>query len=155
MSLQDIPINQATETCVMFDNGSELTLVSSFFTKKNKFPYKEATYTLSGVGTSATTYKDGEGGRIYTVPLKTSTGETISVKAFSVKSILTGKIGREEIVFNPKEFPHLSVETLKEAGKALPCKYLDLLVCNPDLGIQPVRNLGFGCLDCSKGHCLY
>ena len=117
----------------MFDNGSELTLVSSFFAQKNKLPYEEATYTLAGVGTSATTYKAGEGGRIYTVPLKTSTGETVSVK-----SILTGKIGREEIVFNPKEFPHLSLETLKEAGKALPREYLDLLVGNPDLGIQPV-----------------
>ena len=72
-----------------------------------------------------------------------------------MKSILTGKIGREEIVFNPKEFPHLSLETLKEAGKALPRKHLDLLVGNPDLGIQPVCNLGFGCPDCSKGRCLY
>ena len=67
MCLQDIPINSSTKACVMFDNGSELTLVSSYFAKKNKLPYEEATYTLVGVGGAATTYSSEEDGRIYSL----------------------------------------------------------------------------------------
>ena len=96
MSLQDIPIKTSSSKArVMFDNGSEITLVSSFFAKKNNLPFKEATYTLAGVGSKATTYNSGENGRIYTVPLMDSNGEIVLVKAFSVDDILTKKIGRE------------------------------------------------------------
>ena len=85
MSLQDIPIkNSSSKARVMFDNGSEITLVSSFFTKKNNLPFEEATYTLAGVGSKAITYNSGENGRIYTVPLMDSNGEIVSVKAFSL-----------------------------------------------------------------------
>ena len=117
----------------MFDNGSELTLVSSYFVKNNKLPYEEDTYTLAGVGGTA----------------------TVTAKTFSVKNILTERIGRKKIKFNPREFPHLSHEDLKEAGKPLPRRYLDVLVGNPYLGLQRVCNLGFGYPDCSKGRCLY
>ena len=113
MCLQDIPINQSTKAHVMFDNGSELTLVSSFFAKRNNLPYEDTTYTLAGVGGTATTYNAGEGGKIYTVPLIPLSGEIVTVKAFSVENILTKKIGREEIKFNPKEFSRLSLDTLK------------------------------------------
>ena len=76
MSLQDIPIkNSSIKARVMFDNGSEITLVSSFFTKKNNLPFEEATYTLVGVGSKATTYNSGEDRRIYTMPLMDSNGE--------------------------------------------------------------------------------
>ena len=78
----------------MFDNGFEITLVSSFFTRRNKLPFKEATYTLAGVGSKATTYNSGETGRIYTVPLMDSNSVIVSVKAFSVDNVLIDKIGR-------------------------------------------------------------
>ena len=83
MSLQDIPIkNSSSKAPVMFNNGSEITLVSSFFTKRNNLPFKEATYTLAGVGSKATTYNSGENGRIYTVPLMDSNGKIVKVMAF-------------------------------------------------------------------------
>ena len=44
----------------------EITLVSSFFTKKNKLPFEQATYTLVEIGNNATTYNNG---KIYTVAL--------------------------------------------------------------------------------------
>ena len=51
MSLQDVPIkNSSMKARTMFNNGSELTLVSSFFANKNNFSYEEASYTISGVG---------------------------------------------------------------------------------------------------------
>ena len=76
----------------MFDNGSEITLVSSIFIKKNNLPFEQATYTLAGIGINATTYNYG---KIYTVPLVDSNGEIILIKAFSVDTILTEKIGPE------------------------------------------------------------
>ena len=81
----------------MFANSSEITTVSSNFARKNNLPFKQAMYTLAGIGSNATTYNDG---KIYAVPLVDSYGEILSVKAFSVDTILTEKIGREEVVFN-------------------------------------------------------
>ena len=74
----------------MFDNGSEINLVSSIFAKKNNLPFEQATYTLAGIGSFATTYNNW---KIYTVPLVDSNGEVILVKAFSFNTILTEKIG--------------------------------------------------------------
>ena len=91
MSLQDIPVhNSNNKARVMFDNGSEITLVSNFFTKKNNLPFEEATYTLAGIGSNPTTYNNG---KIYTIPLLDSNQEIIFIKAFSVDSILSEKIG--------------------------------------------------------------
>ena len=130
----------------MFDNGSEITLVSSIFAKKNNLLFEQATYTLAGIGSNATTYNNG---KIYTVPLVDSNGEVILVKAFSVDTILTEKIGREEVVFNKEDFPHLSKAVLEEAAKPLNKKYLDVLIGNPNLGLQPVCETGFSCQDCA------
>ena len=94
----------------MFDNGSEITLVSSIFAKKNNLPFEQATYNLAVIGSNATTYNNG---KIYTVPLVDSNGEVILVKAFSVNTILTEKIGREEVVFDKEDFPHLSKAVLE------------------------------------------
>ena len=67
MSLQDIPLHNSNNMArVMFDNGSEITLVSSVFAKKNNLLYEEASYTLAGIGSSPTTYNNG---RIYNILL--------------------------------------------------------------------------------------
>ena len=56
MSLQDIPIhNLSTKAHVMFDNGSEITLVLNFFTRKNNLPFEQATYTMAAMGSKPTT----------------------------------------------------------------------------------------------------
>ena len=135
--MQDIPVLESSTARTLFDNGSELTLVSSFFAKKNNLPYEEATYTLAGVGGAVKTYHAGKGGRIYTVPLMSSSGEQINVKALSVEVILPGKKGREKLNLDPKKFPHVPVSNLKKAEKCLPRKHLDLLIGNSDLGLQP------------------
>ena len=70
-------------------------------------------------------------------------------------SILSGKIAREKVKLNPEDFPHLTKEELQEASKPLPKRHLDILIGNPDLGLQPVCRVGFGCPDCRKGRCLY
>merc|ERR1712030_315117 len=156
MSLQDVPVHNSTiKARVMFDNGSEITLVSNFFARKNNLPYEQATYTLAGLGSEATTYDSNDNGKIYTVPLEDSDGEIVLVKAFAVEKILEEKTGRDEVKLNHEDFPHLSKEVLKEAAKPLPRKYLDMLIGNLDLALQPVYQSGFGCQDCAKGRCLY
>ena len=129
-----------------------ITLVSNYFAKKNNLPFEEATYTLVGIGRNAVIYDNG---KIYTIPLLDSNREIVFVKAFSVDIILAEKISQEEVVFNKEDFPHLSKEVLQEAAKPLARKYLNILIGNPNLALQPVCEYGFGCQDCAKGRCLY
>ena len=156
MSLQDIPVcNSSIKARVMFDNGSEITLVSNSFAKKNNLPFERATYTMAAMGSKPTTYDSSKNGRIYTVPLVDSKGEIVFVKAHSVESILTEKTGRNQVKLSHDDFPRLSKEVLQEAAKPLPSKYVDVLIGNPHLALQPVCQSGFGCQDCAKGRCLY
>merc|ERR1712239_81966 len=129
--------------------------MSNSFPRKNNLPYERATYTLAGIGSKATTYDSNNNGKIYTVPLEDSNGEIVLVKAFAVEKILEEKTGRDEVKFNHEDFPHLSKEILQEAGKPLHRKYLDLLIGNPNLALQPVCQKEFRCEDCGKGCCLY
>merc|ERR1711895_277323 len=107
------------------------------------------------LGSKPTTYDSSKNGRIYTVPLVDSKGEIVLVKAHSVESILTEKTGRNQVKLSHDDFPRLSKEVLQEAAKPLPSKYVDVLIGNPDLALQPVCQSGFGCQDCAKGRCLY
>ena len=88
--------------------------MSSVFTKMNNLPYEEVSYTLAGIGSSPTTYNNG---RIYNIPLLDSNKEIILIKAFSVDSILSKKIGQEAVNFNKEDFPHLPKSVLQEAAK--------------------------------------
>ena len=89
------------------------------------------------------------------MPLIDSDGNKIVIKAFGVDHILAEKIGRDQVNFNGDEFPDVSSTVLAEVGKALPKKYLDILMGNSNLGLQPVCNYGFGCQNCYRGRCLY
>ena len=82
-------------------------------------------------------------------------GEIVLVKAYSVESILMVKTGRSQVKLSHDDLPRISKENLKEAGKPLPRRYLDVLIGSADLGLQPVYQSGFGCQDCAKGRCLY
>ena len=98
MSLQDVSIkNSSIKARTIFDNGSYLTIVSSFFTNKNNFSYEKATYTISGVGGAEFTFESGSKEKIYYIPLKEINGDTVVIKAFTVDSILSEKIGQEKV----------------------------------------------------------
>ena len=156
MSLQDVPVhNSSIKAHVMFDNGSEITLVSNFFAMKNNLPFERATYTTVVMGSKPTTYDSSNNGRIYTVPLVDSKGEIVLVKAHTVESILMEKTGKNQVKLNQNDFPRFSKEVLQEAGKSLPYKYVDVLIGNPHLALPPVCKSGFGCQDCAKGRCFY
>ena len=56
-----IPNNKSQKVHVMFDNGSELALVSRIFQNWNILPYEDTIYTLAGVGGAAMTYNASDG----------------------------------------------------------------------------------------------
>ena len=114
--------------------------------------HEDASYSIAGIGSNSTVCDQG---KIYNVPLLDSEGNKIVIKAFGVDHILSEKIGRDRVTFNEDEFPDVSNEVLTKVGKALPKKYLDILMGNSNLGLQPVCNYGFGCQNCSRGRCLY
>ena len=82
-------------------------------------------------------------------------GNKVVIKAFRVEKILNEKIGRDQVNFKENDFPGVSKDVLIQVGKVLPRKYLDILIGNSNLGLQPVCNFGFGCKNCLKGRCLY
>ena len=45
---------------------------------------------------------------------------------FAVDSILSEKIGHEEVKLNPRDIPDLTKEELQEAGKPLQRRYFDI-----------------------------
>ena len=110
---------------------------------KNNFSYEEATYTISRVGGAESTFESGSKGKIYDIPLQEINGDTVVIKAFTVDSILSGKIGQERVKLNPEDFPHLTKEELQEATKSLPKKHLDILIRNPHLGLQETSSFFF------------
>ena len=109
---------------------------------------------MAAMGSKPTIYDSSNNGRIYTVPLVDYKEEIILVKAHTVESILTEKTGRNQVKLNQNDFPRFSKEVMQEAGKSLPNKYVDMLIGNPHLALQPVYQSGFGCQDCAKGRCL-
>ena len=136
----------------MFDNGSEITLITHIFARKAGLTHEDASYAIAGIGSNSTVC---EKGKIYNVPLLDSEGNKILIKAFGVDQILSEKIGRDQVTFNEDEFPDVPNEVLIKVGKALPKKYLDILIGNSNLGLKPVCNYGFGYQNCSRGRCLY
>ena len=77
------------------------------------------------MGSSPTIYNEG---KIFTVPLVDSNSDSVLFEAFSVNNILVEKVGREEIILNEEDFPHLSKAVLDEAAKPLHKKFLDILI---------------------------
>ena len=95
MCLQYVQIkNSSIKAGSLFDNGSELVLISIIFANKNYLPYS-----ISGVG-RATKYNAATNGRIYTMPLVENNGKVVYIKAFSINNIISNKVGRSNINLN-------------------------------------------------------
>ena len=61
LSLQDIPVSGYSHTArVMFDNGSEVTLITHVFARKAKLSYKDASYSIAGIGNESTVCDNGK-----------------------------------------------------------------------------------------------
>ena len=69
--MQDIEVRRGPRGLitlrVLYDNGSEVTLIRNAFAKKARFKWQPATYTLVGVGGQAQTYSNTNVGRLWSV----------------------------------------------------------------------------------------
>ena len=140
------------EARVLFDNGSEVTLVSNHFARRNKLSSRKAPFTLAVMGSSPSCHSDG---KLYSISLLDSSGRKVVIEAFGVDNILTEKVGRGKIIFNEEEVSDLPKAVIDKIAKPIPKKYVDILIGNSHLGLQPACNFGFGCKNCSMGRCIY
>ena len=92
---------------------------------------------------------------LYNLPLVDSEGNKILVKAFGVEKILSEKVGCDNVEFDQGDFPGVPKEILGRVGRVLPRRYIDVLIGNSHLGLQPVCSIGFGCSNCIKGRCIF
>ena len=95
MSLQDVVVDKASrkEARVLFDNGSQMTLVKNSFCIEQGYPCQPQSYSIIGVRGNVQHYNAGEDGFLWTVPLVQMSGEVNTVQAFGVNQILRDKIG--------------------------------------------------------------
>ena len=98
LSIQDIPVaGYNYPACCLFDNGSEITLITHTFAKKSGLTHEDASYSISGIGSNSTVCNKG---KLYNLPLVDSEGNKILVKAFGVEKILSEKVGRDNVEFD-------------------------------------------------------
>ena len=86
--MQDIEIKHGSQgvitVCVLFNNGSEVTLVRNKLCKRARFKFQPATYTLVGVGGKAQTFTASNGRKVWSVVLTNNKGKTKVIKALGV-----------------------------------------------------------------------
>ena len=69
---------------ILFDSGSQTTLVTNKFAEQAGWSYSKAQYSLSGIGASAKTIQ----GKLWNISLKDNEGNVHVTKAYGVTSIL-------------------------------------------------------------------
>ena len=69
---------------ILFDSGSQTTVVTNKFAEQAGWSYSKAQYSLSGIGASAKTIQ----GKLLNISLKDNEGNAHVAKAYSVTSIL-------------------------------------------------------------------
>ena len=68
---------------ILFDSGSQTTLVTNKFAEQAGWSYSKAQYSLSGIGASAKTIH----GKLWNISLKDNEGNAHVTKAYGVTSI--------------------------------------------------------------------
>ena len=116
--MQDIEIKRRPRgqmtVRVLFDNGSEVTLVRNAFAMKARFKWQPATYTLAGVGRQAQSYSATNGGRLWSVVLQDNESKTEGIEALGVPKILGDTVGQGSYRELAKRFPDVSLWVFKE-----------------------------------------
>ena len=91
MCVQDIPAicssgsdRKLTNARVLFDLGSQTTLVRDQFAERAGWHYTKAQYSLAGIGTSSKTIQ----GKLWNITLKDKEGKIHITKGYGVPSIL-------------------------------------------------------------------
>ena len=88
---------------ILFDSGSQTTLVTNKFAEQAGWSYSKAQYSLSGIGASAKTIQ----GKLWNISLKDNEGNVHVAKAYGVTSILEEDWVFPDIVDLADQFPNI------------------------------------------------
>lgn len=137
--VQDVMIKNKETARVLFDGGSEITLVQEGFAKQRKLSWRPADYTLQGIGSSPIVYISISNGKVDTFPIVTMLGERIKLQAYGVNEIITKEIQRDQRILKKSMLPY----------------FFHLLIEAQDLFLISFCSKGFGCQDCCLNRCMF
>ena len=132
---------------VLFDSGSQTTLVRNKFAEQAGWSYSKARYSLAGIGDKAKTIY----GKLWNISLKDNKGKVHTTKAYGVTSILQEDWAFPAINEVAAQFPNIP----KDVFLAQHSKPLDILIGSDALSLLPKCNYGPDCKDCRSGLCCY
>merc|ERR1712101_57893 len=154
LCVQDIPAiyssgsdRKLTNARVLFDLGSQTTLVRDQFTERAGWHYTKAQYSLAGIGTSSKVIQ----GKLWNITLKDKEGKIHITKGYGVPSILQKNWSFPAIKEVAGQFPNIP----KEVFLAQDSKQLDILIGTDSLNLLPKCNYGPDCKDCKNELCCY
>ena len=114
---------------ILFDSGSQTTLVTNKFAVQAGWTYSRAKYSLAGIGKKAKVVC----GKLWNISLKDNKGKVHTVKAYGVPSILQEDWAFPAMYEVAAQFPNVP----KEAFSAQNSKPLDILICSDALSLLP------------------
>ena len=136
-----------TNARVLFDLGSQTTLVRDQFAEQAGWNYTKAQYSLAGIGTSSKVIQ----GKLWNITLKDREGKIHITKGYGVPSILQKDWSFPAIKEVAGQFPNIPAEVFS----AQDSKQLDILIGTDSLNLLPKCNYGPDCKDCKNGSCCY
>ena len=151
MCVQDIPASVTSEpdrnARVLFDLGSQTTLVRDQFAEQAGWSYTNAQYSLAGIGSKSRTIQ----GKLWNIALRDREGKIHITQGYGVPSILQDNWYFPAIKEVAEQFPNVP----KEVFLAQESRQLDILVGTDSLNLMPKCNYGPDCKDCKNGLCCY
>ena len=151
LCVQDIPVSVDSKSDknarVLFDNGSQTTLVRDHFAEQAGWSYTKAQYTLAGIGNKSRLIQ----GKLWNVTLKDREGKMHVIQGYGVPSILQENWYFPAIKDVAGKFPNVP----KEVFLAQESRPLDILIGTDSLNLMPKCNYGSDCKNCEDGLCCY
>ena len=141
LCVQDIPAicssgskRKVTNARVLFDLGSQTTLVRDQFAEQAGWNYTKAQYSLAGIGTSSKVIQ----GKLWNITLKDREGKIHITKGYGVPSILQKDWSFPDIKEMAGQFPNIPLEVFLAQNS----KQLDILIGTDSLNLLPKCNYG-------------
>ena len=154
LCVQDVPVicssdsgRKVATARILFDSGSQTTLVRDKFAEQAGWSYSKAQYSLAGIGTSSKTIQ----GKLWDITLKDSKDGIHLTKGYGVPSILQNNWSFPSIKELAGKFPNIPSEVFSAQAS----RPLDILIGTDSLNLLPKCNYGPDCKDCKSGLCCY
>ena len=132
---------------VLFDNGSQTTLVRDRFANDMGWSYINNCFSLAGVGSMSNIIQ----GKLYDINILGADGSVYSVKGYGVSNILNKNWSYPALTYLSKFFPKIPVSVFS----AQDSRPIDILVGVDALNLIPRCSNGINCVNCESGLCCY